>query len=131
MTTSYLIDSHTWLWMLADSPRLGSRTRSIVGDPESTLYLSMASAWELAIKTGKGKLRGPVATSADLQRALALSGVTLLGITLGDVVAAGGLPAHHGDPFDRMIVAQARQREFPVLSADPWFDRYDVEVIAD
>ncbi len=131
MTTSFLIDSRTWLWMLDDSPRLGERTRAIVSQASISLLLSVASAWELSVKVGKGRLRGPLTTDAELRSALAVSGVTLLPIDLGDVVAVAALPPHHGDPFDRMIVAQARVRGIPVLSGDPSLARYDVEVISD
>ena len=129
--TSFLIDSHIWLWMLADDRRLRPRTRAIVADTDNVLLLSIASVWELAIKAGIGRLRGPLSTDREIRSGLAQSGVDLLGVELGDAAAVRALPPHHGDPFDRMIVVQAQRRGIPLITADARLGAYDVEVIAD
>lgn len=129
MTTSYLIDSHIWLWMLSDSPRLRPRMRAIIADTDNVLLLSMASIWELAIKAALGRLRAPLSTEGELLSALAHSGVSVLPIELNDALSVGALPLHHGDPFDRMIVAQAMERRIPVITSDPWISKYGVDSI--
>ncbi|MFT4228831.1 MAG: type II toxin-antitoxin system VapC family toxin [Microbacterium sp.] len=128
---SFLLDTHTWIWMLEDSARLGRRTRAILEDETSRLLMSVASAWEIATKVAAGRLSIPLRTEADFLRQLRLTGVETVDLELRHAVAAGSLPRHHGDPFDRMIVAQAQDLDAPILTVDPRIARYDVEVVAD
>ncbi len=127
---AYLLDSHTWVWMLADDPRLGARARGIVTEPENILLLSFASVWELSIKVHSGKLEMPLRTRGQWDEQLQLTGVTLAPIEYQHTIAAATLPWHHRDPFDRMIVAQAQDLGIPIITVDPRIERYEVEVIA-
>ncbi|MEN2737933.1 type II toxin-antitoxin system VapC family toxin [Microbacterium sp. X-17] len=125
-----LLDTHVWVWMLEDSRRLRGRMRDIVEDPNQALFLSTVSVWELAIKAHNGRMNLPLRTPRDFAANLAVTDVTLVDVDLEDTCAAAALPRHHGDPFDRIIVAQARKLDVPVLTSDPWIAAYDVEVIS-
>jgi PIN domain nuclease of toxin-antitoxin system len=102
-----LLDTHSFLWWLNDDPRLKGKARRAIADPESTVWVSAATIWEIAIKHGLGRIDAPVdQLPADLEasRFLALS------ITPAHAVAAGRLPHHHRDPFDRMLVGPGADR---------------------
>ena len=117
-----LLDTHVLLWWLADDPRLTRAMREAIADPSTAVVVSAASAWEAAIKTAAGKLTMP----SGLREELAGHGFTELPVTLEDGLAAGALPRHHSDPFDRMLIAQATRRRFVVVTADRRFADYDV-----
>jgi PIN domain nuclease of toxin-antitoxin system len=129
--TALLLDSQVWIWMLQDSARLRGRMREVIEDPAQELLLSTASVWEIAIKANSGRLDLPLKASRDFAACMAVTDVTPLDIEMEDTCAAAALPRHHGDPFDRMIVAQAQKLGVPILTADPWIAVYDVEVVSD
>ena len=117
-----LLDTHVLLWWLADDPRLTPAMREAIADPLTPVVVSAASAWEAAIKAAVGKLTMP----SGLREELAWHGFTELPVTLEDGLAAGALPRHHSDPFDRMLIAQAARRQFVLVTADRRFADYDV-----
>jgi len=117
--------------MLDDSRRLRGRAREIVEEPSHELRLSVASIWEISIKAHSGRLGLPLRSAAQFQAQLQATNVRLVEIELAHAITAGALPREHGDPFDRMIVAQARSLGVPIVSADAKLAAYDVEVIAD
>ena len=117
-----LLDTHVLLWWLADDPRLTPAMREAIADPSTPVVVSAASAWEAAIKAAAGKLTMP----SGLREELAWHGFTELPVTLEDGLAAGALPRHHSDPFDRMLIAQAARRQFVLVTADRRFADYDV-----
>jgi PIN domain nuclease of toxin-antitoxin system len=121
-----LLDTHVWLWWLGDDRRLGRRARQALGNPRSEVYVSAASAWEIAIKMSLGKLR---VQKADLEAEIAANGFLELPIKTRHALAAGRLPPVHEDPFDRMLVAQARVEDLAVVSANPLFEGYGVSVL--
>ena len=120
-----LLDTHALLWWLADDPRLGSRAREAIAAAENLVVASAASAWEIAVKRALGKLEAP----EDLSGALAEAGLQPLPITVEHAVAAGALPAHHADPFDRMLVAQAATEGLAIVTVDERIARYGVPVL--
>lgn len=120
-----LLDSHAILWWRADDERLSERARTAIEDPEALPYFSSASIWELAIKQAKGRLRFP----ADLFEALFEEGFVEIAIDSSDALAAAGLPAHHDDPFDRMLVAQALSKRLTVVTRDDRIAAYGVPVL--
>lgn len=124
-----LLDTHCWLWMLAAPERLSAAARRLVAAGENELLLSAASAWEIAIKHTLGKLRLPEPPAAYLPPLMSASGVTPLPVLHGHAFRVADLPPHHRDPFDRLLIAQAQVEGIPILTADPVFSRYDVEVI--
>jgi PIN domain nuclease of toxin-antitoxin system len=119
-----LLDTHALLWWLADDPRLGAETREAVADSEVVL-VSTASAWEIALKKGLGKLTAP----DDLPSQLVRHQFTVLPIHLSHTVRYGDLPLIHRDPFDRMLVAQAQVEGLTIVSGDPAIAAYDVDVL--
>jgi PIN domain nuclease of toxin-antitoxin system len=114
--------------MLGESERFSEQSRELVRNPEHELFLSSAVAWETAIKFAMGKLRLPKPPSALVGESLTEGGITALPILHSHALRAGGLPPHHRDPFDRLLIAQAQIEELTVLTADPWFARYEVAV---
>ncbi len=122
----YLLDTHTFLWMRHTPERLGDRARAVCADTSSELFMSVASAWEMAIKlsTGKLSLREPLRQV--LAQARTTIGIAPLPILEAHVLRVRDLPFHHRDPFDRLLAAQALEEGLTVLSADPSFDAYAV-----
>lgn len=120
-----LLDTHVWLWWLGDDRRLGKRARQALATPRSEVYVSAASAWEIAIKETLGKLR---VTKADLEAEIGANGFLELPMRTRHALVAGRLPPLHEDPFDRMLVAQSQVEELAVLTSDPVFERYGVTV---
>ena len=120
-----LLDAHTLLWALADDPILRGEARGAIASPENDVLVSAATVWEIAIKRQLGKLEAP----DDLLATITSSRFTGLPITLADADAAGALPGHHSDPFDRMLVAQARRLGAVVVTRDLAFTLYGVEIL--
>ncbi len=125
----FLLDTHTFLWMATDPGRLGSDARERVEAVGSVLLLSLASVWEMAIKSSLGKLDLPDPLDRFLEEQLDATRTTLLEVRLAHVLAVEALPFHHRDPFDRLLVAQASIEKLPLLTGDPDFDAYSVERI--
>jgi PIN domain nuclease of toxin-antitoxin system len=117
-----LLDTHVLLWWLAEDDRLTPTMREAIADPATPVVVSAASAWEMAIKAGLGKLTIPGDLAGELER----QGFDELPVTVQDGVAAGALPRHHADPFDRMLIAQAVRQRFVLVTADRRFADYDV-----
>lgn len=121
---SLLIDTHVVLWGLAGDPALSDEMLDrLRHDPE--VYLSPVSVWEIAIKQSLGKLKGPV----DLANRVCEMGFRDLPIANAHAIMAGRLPAHHRDPFDRMLVAQATVEGLTLVTRDPEILRYDVDTL--
>ncbi|WP_328292569.1 type II toxin-antitoxin system VapC family toxin [Kineococcus sp. NBC_00420] len=123
--TTLLLDTHVLLWWLSDDERLPERMRTAVADGENEVLVSAASAWEMSIKASLGKLTAP----DDLREEIERQGFTELPVTVDDGLAAGALPRHHDDPFDRMLIAQATRRGLQLLSVDRRFSDYDVRLL--
>jgi PIN domain nuclease of toxin-antitoxin system len=119
-----LLDSHAALWWLADDRALGRQTRAVLERADEA-YFSVITPWELGIKSALGKVTMPDGLSA----ALTASGFRALGVSLDHAELAPALPAHHRDPFDRMLVAQAQLEVLSLVTADAAIGAYDVEVI--
>jgi PIN domain nuclease of toxin-antitoxin system len=117
-----LLDTHALVWWLDDAPTLSTDARAAIESNANDVLVSAASAWELAIKIAKGKLRLEVDLPADIEAA----GFIGLSITIADAQAAASLPPHHGDPFDRILIAQAQRIDAVIVSRDAAFAAYDV-----
>lgn len=124
-----LLDTQVWLWMLAAPERLSARGRALVTSADNELLLSAASAWEIAIKYGLGKLRLPQPPGEYFPRLMARTGVTPLPVYHRHALHVATLPPRHRDPFDRLLVTQAQLEELPILTADRSFGLYDVETL--
>lgn len=125
----FLLDTHTFLWWTLDDPQLSARARDAIGNGENEIYLSAASAWEIAIKAAKGRLILPDEPSAYLTSRMNLYRFHPMPIQVNHALRVFDLPAHHHDPFDRLLVAQSQLEELPLLTADPEIQKYPVEVI--
>ncbi len=118
-----LLDTHTLLWFVEGSPRLSRHARAAIEDRTNALSLSAASLWEIGIKTGAGRLL-LLRPLRDLIDDLPQMDITILPIEPRHVLRVAALPNLHGDPFDRMLVAQALEDGFAILSADVTLDAY-------
>jgi PIN domain nuclease of toxin-antitoxin system len=127
---TYLLDTHILLWMLGDPDILPSRVQSITEDDSAILFLSIATPWEIAIKTASGKLNA-VRILDDFEAVTTRGRFTILETTVRQVIRAGMLPSHHRDPFDRLLAAQALDLRVPIVSQDRVFDLYGVKRIWD
>lgn len=120
-----LLDTHVVLWWLADDPALPAAAREAISNPGAEVLVSAASAWEIAIKKAAGRLEAP----DDLLDALEANEFSTLPITAGHALAAGALPPHHADPFDRMLVAQAQAEGLTLVSVDTRLADYGVDLL--
>ena len=124
-----LLDTHVFLWWIVDDPRLSPRARKIIGNGENTLFLSAASAWEIAIKAKLGRLKLPDDPERFIPEQMALNAIESLPVQVSRALHVYTLPEYHSDPFDRIIIAQAQLEGLPILTADPQISRYEVDTI--
>lgn len=125
----YILDTHVFLWWITDDERLSPRAHAVIRDGESDLYFSAASAWEIAIKAGLDRIRLPERADRFIPEQLRKNGIRPLAIQLSHALAVDGLPLHHRDPFDRLLVAQAELEEMPIVSGDDQLAEYDAELV--
>ena len=121
-----LLDTHAFLWWISDSGRLSAPARRAIEDDAHTIFVSAASAWEIATKHRIGKLPQAEAVALDMTGSIAGQGFEELAITVDDAARAGRLPGLHRDPFDRVLIAQALARDLAIVSVDRAFDGYGV-----
>ena len=126
LTVRVLLDTHAFLWWIADSARLSRAARRTIGDESNIIFVSAASAWEITTKHRTGKLAQAEAAALDVTGSIAGQGFEEQAITVDDAERAGRLPGLHRDPFDRVLIAQALARDLTVVSADKVFDGYGV-----
>ncbi len=119
-----LLDTHAIIWVLEDNPKLSDVARSAIEDGGNTVFVSAVSVWEMSIKQAMGKLSVP----NNLAEEIELLRFSQLDINFKHADLAGKLPNIHKDPFDRLLIAQAKIESLTLLSKDPWFDKYDVEL---
>ncbi|MDE2721223.1 type II toxin-antitoxin system VapC family toxin [Candidatus Palauibacter polyketidifaciens] len=122
-----LLDTHAFLWWIADSGRLSRKARRLIADDTNNIAVSAASAWKIATKHRIGRLPGGEAVALDVAGRISDQGFSELPISVNDGERAGRLPGPHRDPFDRMLVAQALARGLPIISIDGVFDRYGLD----
>ncbi len=126
---NYLLDTHTFVWLDVRSANLSPRAKSVLSDPDHTLFVSMASIWEMQIKAQLGKLTLRVPLSQLIAEQQQADNIHLLSVSLEHIFELGNLANHHRDPFDRLLIAQARIEDMPIISGDPRVAEYGVEVI--
>ncbi len=124
-----LLDTHAFLWWLADSPRLGLSARRAIRDSATIVWVSAASAWEITLKTMIGRLDLGEEPQQVLPRELARYSFRELAVSVAHALAVCDLPPHHRDPVDRMLVAQAVVEQLTLVTADPEIARYDVAIL--
>ena len=120
-----LLDTHSFLWFVLGDQRLSTLAVHAIGDIANDRYLSVASAWEIAIKANLQKLRLSAPFPIFMEQA-ERNAIDLLPVTLEHLNVVFTLPLHHRDPFDRLLVAQALVENLPIVSADPLLDAYPI-----
>ncbi len=123
---TFLLDTHAFLWFVWDDPQLSGNAKAIIEDPANRKLVSVASCWEIAIKAGNGKLTLGALADVFVPRELTRNGFELLEIPLAHATAVETLPQHHKDPFDRLLIVQARIEGISIVSVDAIFDSYGV-----
>ena len=122
-----LLDTHTLLWWAADTKALSRKVKRLIEDDETSVYVSAASAWEIATKVRLGKLKWESPES--IESYCIGQGFDLLPITFADGERAGSWPQAHGDPFDRMLAAQAENTGMPIATNDPKIRSFGVKTV--
>ena len=124
-----LLDANALLWALSDNPKLGERARRRIADPNSTVWVSAATCWEISIKASLRRLRLDDPPERVLEEAFRRGGYGALPVTTEHAYAVYALTFHHTDPFDRILVAQAQIEGMTIVTADRVFDAYGVSVL--
>jgi len=123
-----LLDTHAAIWFVIDSKFLPGHSKNLIQNPDNECYVSTATLWEMGIKHSLGKLK----LKAELKKIFELffeSGLILMPITPDHILTNASLPFHHRDPFDRLIIAQAKREGYSIISKDQEFINYDINVI--
>lgn len=121
-----LLDTHTFLWFITGDDRLPAKVRKIIDDPSCEKFVSLASCWEIAIKFARGRLELDITLEQLLNTAIEGNGLVLLDIERRHLLQITALASVHGDPFDRLIVAQAKIEKLVQLSNDQTLDAYGI-----
>lgn len=122
-----LLDTHAFIWLTSRTAEMSSSAWALLRDPDNALLVSIASIWEMGIKSNYGKLTLADPFSEFVRRGFTENNVDLLPISIDHVVRLEKLPRHHKDPFDRMIAAQALEEDVPVIGRDRMLDVYGVD----
>lgn len=122
-----LLDTHAFIWWFEGSKRLPAPANAAIADEANAVFVSAASAWEIATKHRLGRLPNLDVLARSIPEYLARQRFTELPVTVEDGVRAGALPGPHRDPFDRMLIAQALERNLVLVSSERLFDRYGVQ----
>ena len=124
-----LLDTHAFIWWDGEPNRLSARVRTLCADPANELFFSVASAWEMQIKMQLGKLALRMPLQYVIERQVQ-DGLRVLDVSLPHIFELQHLPPHHGDPFDRMIVAQALAHDLTLVSSDRNIRKYGVRIFS-
>lgn len=124
-----LLDTHALIWWTLDDPKLSAKARSLISSFDTTVFVSAASAWEMATKVRLGKLPGAEAFVSEFQTRVGRLGFRELAISIEHGQRAGLLPGEHKDPFDRMLIAQSQAENIPIISNEQVFDTYRIRRI--
>ncbi len=122
---NFLLDTHVLLWWLDDNPALSEKARSVIADGEHLVFISAATIWEIRIKEALGKLKIP----SNFQKVLSEQSFEMLDITFDHAHAISTLPNHHRDPFDRMLVAQAKTEGLSLVTRDRQLKNYNIPIV--
>lgn len=124
------MDTHAFLWWGENNPKLSALAQEIISDADYQMFLSVVSAWEIAIKASLGKLKNvPPSLESFLGTELLNNGFEILPVGFEHVMGVYNLPYHHNDPFDRLLIAQAKAEDLPLLSKDKAFGAYPVIIL--
>lgn len=127
--TRYLVDTHVWLWFAESPDRLPSEVRQALLDPGNEAWISVASIWEIAIKTALGRLTLSGTVDQFVAAYGPSAGFALLPIEAHHAVAVAELPQYHGDPFDRLLICQAQLESMTLVTADAQMGKYSIATL--
>lgn len=122
-----LIDTHVLLWGIQDASKVSNKVRTLL--PVSDVWISVVSLWEIIAKVQIGKLTLPSPVGNYLSEKLRMNGVSVLPLTFSHVRRLEGIPLHHRDPFDRILIAQSLEENIPLVTSDSAFENYSVQII--
>ena len=122
----FLLDTHALLWWLADDDQLGGAAREVIADPANDILVSVVSLWEIAVKVRIGKLQADI---AEIIEAVHREGFLVLDVGMAHLVTLAGLPMHHRDPFDHLLIAQAMTEDATFMSENRNAGRYPVHTM--
>jgi PIN domain nuclease of toxin-antitoxin system len=125
----YLLDTHIFLWWITDNTKLQGNTRDLISDKSNELFLSSASLWEMMIKSKLNKIDLPDDPKSYLKDQVEINSINILNITMEHSLETYDLPEIHKDPFDRMLIAQARVEKLTILTTDSFIKRYEVNTL--
>lgn len=125
----YLLDTVVWVWSVWEPERISRKAREVMDDLEQEIFLSAVTAWEVAIKSGSGKLVLPEAPASYVPRRMIEQGLRPLQVSHQHALAVFSLANHHRDPFDRLLIAQAQIENMVLISSDKLFEQYDVPLL--
>ena len=120
-----LLDTHAFVWWLSDVSRLAAGTRAAIADPRNDVFVSAITGWEITVKRAKGRMTAPDNLTALIEE----KGFKHLALTFEHAEQAGNLPAHHRDPFDRFLIAQAQAEGLVLVTRDARIPLYDVRTL--
>ncbi|MCX8037916.1 MAG: type II toxin-antitoxin system VapC family toxin [Candidatus Sumerlaeia bacterium] len=124
-----LFDAHAFLWWVSEHEKMSSRALGLCKSGENTLAVSVVSIWEIVIKTQLGKMVLDMPLDQIVAHEVQANGILVLPVFLSHIYELRDLPPYHRDPFDRLLVAQARAEGYSIVSADSVLQRYPVEII--
>jgi PIN domain nuclease of toxin-antitoxin system len=122
-----LLDTHTFIWFVTDEPKLSAIAKAAIENEANEKWLSIASVWEMAIKSNLGKLKFPLPVCAFVEQQMTLNSMELLTLNMAHLEIIESLPLHHRDPFDRLLIAQSMTEDFLLVGTDEVFDFYDID----
>lgn len=122
---NYLIDTNIFIWWMEKSQRLSQNLYTLISDPKNKIFLSVASVWEIVIKRGKDKLKIPKDVEGDIR----ISKFNLLSINIKHVLGVGKLSLHHKDPFDRILISQAKAENLTLITSDQKIWKYSLKLL--
>lgn len=125
----FLLDTHTLLWWLTNDPKLSNKARQTIANRQNEIFVSSASAWEIATKHRLGKMKGMEEVAAHLPFYVQKTDFSILEISFEHAQTAGSLPGPHHDPFDRMLIAQSILENLPIITIDGVFEEYRARVV--
>jgi PIN domain nuclease of toxin-antitoxin system len=125
----FLLDTHALLWWFTDDDRLSTTARDLIGEESSNIFVSAASAWEIATKQRLGKLAGVPQAASRYTELVAADGFIHLPMTHLHSLRAGSYDVPHRDPFDRMLAAQSELEKLPLVTRDPAFEQFGISTI--
>ena len=124
-----LLDTHVFLWWVTDEPRMSEPATEAIANPDNEILMSPVSGWEISIKAALGRLDLPGPPTDFIPDQLRKNDFGVLAVSMQHALEVSSLPPHHQDPFDRLLIAQARSERVPLISGDGAFRAYDVEIL--